>query len=59
MTRSDLVDALVLKFPQLSHKDAEITVKIILDAMSTPSLKGTALRFAALAVLLSPAARRV
>ena len=40
MTRSDLMDALVLKFPQLSHKDAEITVKIILDAMGDSLAKG-------------------
>jgi len=40
MTRSDLVDALVVKFPQLSQRDAEITVKILLDAMGEALLKG-------------------
>lgn len=40
MTRSDLVEALVQKFPQLTHKDAEITVKIILDAMSDALARG-------------------
>ena len=34
MTRSDLVDELLTKFPQLSPRDAELTVKILLDAMS-------------------------
>lgn len=34
MTRSDLVEALASQFGQLAHKDAEIAVKAILDAMS-------------------------
>ena len=40
MTRSDLVDELVLKFPQLSPRDAELTVKILLDAMSEALVRG-------------------
>jgi len=33
MTRSELVAALELQFPQLSHRDAEAVVKTTLDAM--------------------------
>ncbi len=34
MTRSDLVDHLAERFPQLAHRDAELAVKTILDALS-------------------------
>lgn len=34
MTRSDLIDALRERFPQLTPKDAELGVKVILDAMT-------------------------
>ena len=34
MTRSDLVDQLAARFAQLTHRDAELAVKTILDAMS-------------------------
>ncbi|OIQ87616.1 integration host factor subunit beta [mine drainage metagenome] len=34
MTRSDLVDQLAERFPQLTHRDAELAVKTILDALS-------------------------
>ena len=40
MTRSDLVEQLLAKFPQLSPRDAELTVKILLDAMSDALAKG-------------------
>ena len=34
MTRSDLVEELAARFPQLAHRDAEFAVKALLDAMS-------------------------
>ncbi len=34
MTRSDLVDQLAARFAQLTHRDAELAVKTILDALS-------------------------
>jgi integration host factor subunit beta len=34
MTRSDLVDLLAERFAQLTHRDAELAVKTILDALS-------------------------
>ena len=40
MTRSDLVEALAQQFGQLAHRDAEIAVKAILDAMSDAMVKG-------------------
>jgi integration host factor subunit beta len=40
VTRSDLVAALADKFPQLTHRDAELGVKAILDAMSVSLAKG-------------------
>ena len=38
MTKSKLINLLATRFSQLVHKDAEMSVKIILDAMSN-SLK--------------------
>ena len=40
MTRSDLVEALSSRFPQLTQKDAESAVKAILDAMSQALVRG-------------------
>ena len=40
MTRSDLVEALANRFPQLTQKDAESAVKAILDAMSQALVRG-------------------
>lgn len=40
MTRSDLVEALADKFPQLTQRDADMAVKTILDAMSESLIKG-------------------
>jgi integration host factor subunit beta len=40
MTRSDLVQELADRFPQLTHKDAESAVKAILDAMSEAMERG-------------------
>ncbi len=40
MTRSDLVEALALRFGQLTHRDAEIAVKTILDAMGDALVRG-------------------
>jgi integration host factor subunit beta len=34
MTRSDLVEILAAQFPQLAHRDAELAVKTILDALA-------------------------
>ena len=34
MTRSDLVEILSARFPQLAHRDAELSVKTILDALA-------------------------
>jgi len=38
MTKSKLINLLAARFSQLVHKDAEVSVKVILDAMSN-SLK--------------------
>ncbi len=40
MTRSDLVEALALRFPHLTVRDAEQAVKTILDAMGDAMVKG-------------------
>ena len=40
MTRSDLIAALASRFPNLMSKDAEISVKEILDAISNALVKG-------------------
>ncbi|MFN6060414.1 MAG: integration host factor subunit beta, partial [Burkholderiales bacterium] len=39
MTRSDLVEELAARFPQLAHRDAEFAVKALLDAMSDALVK--------------------
>ena len=40
MTKSDLIARLVQRFPQLIAEDAELAVKMILDAMSEALIKG-------------------
>lgn len=40
MTRSDLIAALASRFPNLMTKDAEVSVKEILDAVSNALVKG-------------------
>lgn len=40
MTRSDLVEALAAQFRHLNQRDAEVTVKTILDAMADTLVKG-------------------
>jgi len=40
MTRSDLVEELATRFAQLTHRDAELAVKTVLDAMSDALVKG-------------------
>ena len=40
MTRSDLVEALAARFPQLGQRDAELAVKAILEAMADALVKG-------------------
>ena len=40
MTKSELIDRLAARFPQLVAKDAELAVKMILDAMAESLAKG-------------------
>ncbi len=40
MTRSELIQKLAEKYPQLLLKDAEVAVKTILDAMSSTLAQG-------------------
>jgi integration host factor subunit beta len=40
MTRSDLVEELASRFPQLAHRDTEYAVRAILDAMNESLVKG-------------------
>ena len=40
MTRSDLIDALAARFPKLVAKDAEISVREILDAIAITLIHG-------------------
>lgn len=40
MTRSDLVEELAGRFPQLTYRDTEYAVKAILDAMNEALVKG-------------------
>ena len=40
MTRSDLVEELAARFTQLTHRDAELAVKSMLDAMTEAMVKG-------------------
>ncbi|WP_255350433.1 integration host factor subunit beta [Limnohabitans sp. 2KL-3] len=40
MTRSDLVEELAARFAQLTHRDAELAVKTVLEAMSDALVKG-------------------
>ena len=40
MNRSDIVDRLAQQHPQLQQKDAELAVKVILDALSNVLAKG-------------------
>ncbi|MEQ1674540.1 MAG: integration host factor subunit beta [Candidatus Nitrotoga sp.] len=41
MTRSDLISRLAERHPQLLAKDAELAVKVILDAMSSTLAQGS------------------
>ena len=40
MTRSDLVEELAARFAQLTHRDAELAVKAMLDAMADALVRG-------------------
>ena len=40
MTRSDLIDRLAYLHPQLQAKDAEMVVRVILDAMAATLARG-------------------
>ena len=40
MTRSDLVEELAARFGQLTHRDAELAVKTLLDAMGDTLVRG-------------------
>jgi hypothetical protein len=50
MTKSELIAKLAARYPQLVAKDAELAVKMILDAMARACRKGSASRSAASAV---------
>ena len=40
MTRADLIDRLALRYPQLQAKDAEMAVRVILEAISSTVSRG-------------------
>ena len=40
MTRSELIEALSTRFPQLQHKDAALAVSVILDALTNTLTHG-------------------
>lgn len=40
MTRSELIEALAARFPQLTVQDAEVAVKELLEAISDALIKG-------------------
>ena len=40
MTRSELIDALAARFPQLTAQDAEVAVKELLDALTGALIQG-------------------
>ena len=40
MNRSDLIDRLALRFPQLEKRDAYAAVKVVLDAMTEVLARG-------------------
>lgn len=40
MTKSELIDRLALRFPQLVAKDADLAVKMILDSMASALANG-------------------
>ncbi len=40
MTRSDLVEALAEQFDQLTHRDAEVAVKTLLEALGDSLVRG-------------------
>jgi integration host factor subunit beta len=40
MTCADLIQLIANRYPQLQFKDAELAVKVILDAMTNTLLKG-------------------
>ncbi len=40
MTRSEFIEALAARFPQLTVQDAEVAVKELLDAISDALIKG-------------------
>jgi predicted RNA-binding protein with RPS1 domain len=58
MTKSELIDRLAAQFPQLVAKDAELAVKMILDAMARSLAKGSASRSAGSAASASTTGRR-
>lgn len=40
MTKSELIERLAARFPQLAAKDAEFAVKMVLDAMAAALVRG-------------------
>ena len=51
MTKSELITRLAARFPQLVTKDAELSVKMIIDAMAKAYPRASALKYAVLVVL--------
>ena len=50
MTKSELIARLAARYPQLGAKDAELAVKVILDAMAKSLAQGQRIKFADLVV---------
>ncbi|MDR2165515.1 MAG: integration host factor subunit beta [Zoogloeaceae bacterium] len=40
MTKSELIDRLAVRFPQLGAKDTDFAIKVILDAMTSALIDG-------------------
>ena len=57
MTRADLITALADRFRNLTTKDTEISVKLILDSIGTALLTAIALKFVVLEALVQITAR--
>ena len=51
MTKSELITQLSDKFSQLVHKDAELSVKTIIDSLGNTLSKGVELRLGVLVAL--------
>ena len=58
MTKSELIDRLAAQFPQLVAKDAELAVKMILDAMAESLAEGERIEIRGFAASASTTGRR-